>query len=219
MKPVKSIRCAIYTRVSTDQGLVLRRAQRVLVPPVGVELSYNITDGVLSSNGIASDEWIDHAKMLAPVVAGVRHYDCQTKPIQPPKPLYDALVEKAKAIEAIEFKFRAGSVELTPGQESLLIRAVAEMKGLLRLAEADRTGLDITIEVHSYTDAIGSEAYNQKLRESRAKEMSQWLGNAGVDTRRLKPVVPAPEDKTRIDRAASFHVVIAKGLPSGGGVP
>lgn len=40
-----------------------------------------------------------------------------------------------------------------------------------------------------------------------------------MDTRRLKPVVPAPEDKTRIDRAASFHVVIAKGLPSGGRRP
>ena len=204
--------------LSTDQGFVLRRAQRALVPPVGVELSYNITDGVLSSNGIATDEWIHDAKMLAPVVAGVRSYDCQTKPIQPPKPLYEVLIEKAKSIEAIEFKFRAGSVELTPGQESLLVRAVAEMKELLRLAEADRTGLDITIEVHAYTDEIGGETYNQKLRESRAREMSLWLGNAGVDTRRLKPVVPTPEEKTRIDRAASFHVVIAKGPPPIGGV-
>ena len=123
----------------------------------------------------------------------------RTKPIQPPQPLYDVLIEKAKTIEAIEFKFRAGSVELTPGQESLLVRAVAEMKELLRLAEADRTGLDITIEVHAYTDEIGGEAYNQKLRENRAREMSLWLGNAGVDTRRLKPVVPTPVSYTHLD--------------------
>jgi outer membrane protein OmpA-like peptidoglycan-associated protein len=122
------------------------------------------------------------------------------------------LYERARVSESIEFRFRAGSIELLPGQESQLQRAVAEMKELLRMAEGDKSGMNITIEVHAHTDTIGTELYNLKLRESRAKVMSHWLANSGVDMRRLRPVAPLQFEQERIDRAASFRVVITAGL-------
>ncbi len=194
--------------LAMEPRFVQRRAERALRPPSGVTLSYQPQAGVLTSNGMAQPEWIADAQRLATVIPGVQTYDCQTKPIPPARSLLDLLADKARKIEAIEFKFRAGSAELIPGQESQLASAVAEMKELLRLAEPDRSGLLITIEVIAYTDPIGTVDYNQKLRESRAKEMRLWLSNAGVDARHLKPVVIGPEQLTRVDRAASFHVVI-----------
>lgn len=194
--------------LTMEPSFVLRRAERALRPPQGVVLSYRAEDGVLISNGMALPDWISDAQRIGTVIAGVQKYECLTQPILRTRSLLSLLADKARRVEAIEFTFRAGSTELLPGQESKLASAVAEMKELLRMADPDRSGLLITIEVIAYTDPIGTVEYNQKLRESRANEMRLWLSNAGVDARHLKPVVIGPDKLARIDRAASFHVVI-----------
>lgn len=196
--------------LAMEPRVVLKRATRALRPPQGVELTFRSEDGALVSNGKALPDWISDAQRIATVVPGVQTYQCLTQPILRTRSLLDLLTDKARRVEAIEFSFRAGSAELLPGQESKLALAVAEMKELLRLADPDRSGLLITIEVIAYTDPIGTVEYNQKLRESRATEMRQWLSTAGVDARHLKPVVIGPDQKARIDRAASFHVVISE---------
>lgn len=198
--------------LAMEPELVLRRARRALVPPDGVQLSFNITDGVLLAVGTASEQWIADAKLLVRVVVGVRSFDCKVKPLPREKTLYEVLYDRARIIEAIDFRFRAGSIELLPGQESQFQKAVTELKQLLALADGDRTGMNVTVEVHAHTDTIGDELYNLKLRESRAKVMSHWLASAGIDMRRLRPVVPLQFEQERSERATSFRVIITGGI-------
>jgi hypothetical protein len=83
------------------------------------------------------------------------------------------------------------------------------MRELLQLAEPEaQSGMQIMIEIHTYTDNIGNELYNLRLRESRAKLMYHWLASAGVDERHLRAVAPLEFERERSARAASFRIVI-----------
>ena len=176
--------------LSTEPTLIQKRARRILIPQSSVVLSFQETDGVLLATGIAATSWIDDAEKMARLIPGVRRFDCQVRAEKRPKSLYQVLYEKSQELESIEFRFRAGSIELIPGQEAQLERAVSTMKELVKLVETDTSGMNVTIEVHAHTDPLGSELYNLKLRESRAKMMRHWFANAGVDMRRLKAVAP-----------------------------
>ncbi|MBF0492945.1 MAG: OmpA family protein [Deltaproteobacteria bacterium] len=72
------------------------------------------------------------------------------------------------------------------------------------------------IRVESHTDAIGSEAYNQKLSQRRANSTVAYLVSKGVDTSRLEAVGygktrPIADNKTEAGRAqnrrSEFNVV------------
>ncbi len=202
--------------LSTEPQIVERRAAQILKPPVGVTLSFQSNNGQLLAKGIAPANWIDEARLLARLIPGVRQFDCQATALPRPKSLYRVLHDRAQVLESIEFHFRAGSVELLPGQEEQLQRAVSVMKELVQLVDNDQTGMNLTIEVHAHTDPIGTELYNLKLRESRAKMMRHWLASAGVDMRRLKPVAPLQFEQEKAERAASFRVVITGGFKDNG---
>jgi outer membrane protein OmpA-like peptidoglycan-associated protein len=58
---------------SPDPRFVLPRAEQVLEPPPGVQLS--VTEGVLRLSGTASEVWIAHAAALAPSIPGVSRID------------------------------------------------------------------------------------------------------------------------------------------------
>jgi outer membrane protein OmpA-like peptidoglycan-associated protein len=192
-----------------DDSLVLKRAQQALRPPADVKL--HISDGTVTASGSADEDWIYDAKLLAPAVPGVRSFLCEVQPIPRPPDVYERLMAHAHVIESIELRFRAGSIELLPGQEAELKRAVDEMHELLKIADQDQTGMQVTIEIHAYTDDIGNELYNLKLRESRAKVMRFWLSSAGIDMRYLRPVAPLEFERERSMRAASFRIVITGG--------
>ena len=42
------------------------------------------------------------------------------------------------------------------------------------------------IEIGGHTDSRGSTAYNQRLSESRARAVVEYLSSKGIDSRRLK---------------------------------
>jgi outer membrane protein OmpA-like peptidoglycan-associated protein len=195
--------------VASDEEIVRMRAQKLLRPPPEVRLE--LSDGTLTATGSAQEEWIANAQLLAQAIPGVRVFRCEVKPLPRPPDLYEVLSARARVIEAIEVHFRAGSVELLPGQDVEIQRAIKEMRELLRLAEAERTGLQIMIEIHAYTDDIGNELYNLRLRESRAKVMWHWLAAGGVDERHLKAVAPLDFERERSARAAGFRIAITAG--------
>ncbi len=196
--------------LSMEPALIHARAAAALRAPSSVELTLQ-PDGVLLARGQADEDWIADARLLGPTIAGVSAFVCEVKPLPRPPQLYDILMERAHALEAIVFQFRAGSIELLPGQAEQQARAVAEMKEILRLAQSDPS-LDVTIEVHAHTDAIGDEIYNLRLRESRAKQMRFWLSSAGIDMRKLRAVAPLQFEIERTERAASFRVVVTENV-------
>lgn len=197
------------TFVAGDAEIVMRRATQALRPTSDVTLTYDA--GTLTATGSATEDWIYDAKLVAQVVPGVRAFNCAVTPLPRPPDLYEVLSARARKIEDIEIRFRAGSIELMPGQDAGIARAVAEMRELLRIAAEDKGGMQITIEIHAYTDDIGNELYNLKLRESRAKIMHHWLASAGVDERHLRAVAPLEFERERSARAAGFRIVITAG--------
>lgn len=93
----------------------------------------------------------------------------------------------------ILFDFNKAS--LKPESDSVLVRARDALKANATLA----------IEVQGHTDNVGGEAYNQKLSESRAQSVMQWLTANGIPATRLsaqgygfkKPVAGNDTDQGR----------------------
>jgi outer membrane protein OmpA-like peptidoglycan-associated protein len=79
-------------------------------------------------------------------------------------------------LKGVNFAFN--STELTPQSKGILDEWVAKIK-------ADKT---IRVEVAGHTDSIGSDAYNQKLSEGRAKSVVDYFVSQGVSADRLKAV-------------------------------
>jgi len=71
--------------------------------------------------------------------------------------------------------FDTGSYELLP-------RSKVELQKLIDFLEMNKT---LFIEIEGHTDNIGSEDLNQKLSESRAKEVYDYLINFGIEKDRM----------------------------------
>jgi OOP family OmpA-OmpF porin len=70
--------------------------------------------------------------------------------------------------------------------------AVLMDAGKVRLDEGAKMLMEhsaLTVEVAGHTDAVGSDAYNQKLSERRAKSVASYLESKGVDPAHLAPVI------------------------------
>jgi outer membrane protein OmpA-like peptidoglycan-associated protein len=87
----------------------------------------------------------------------------------------------AKPKEVVVLKgvnFAFNSADLTPKSKGILDQWVAKIK-------ADKT---MRVEVAGHTDSIGSDAYNQKLSERRAKAVVDYFVAQGIAANRLKAV-------------------------------
>lgn len=74
-----------------------------------------------------------------------------------------------------------------------------------RARDAVKANPGLALEVQGHTDAVGNDAYNQKLSEARAQSVMAWLGANGVPGSQLsakgygksKPVAPNDTDEGR----------------------
>jgi OOP family OmpA-OmpF porin len=82
-------------------------------------------------------------------------------------------VEKRIVLRGVLFDFDQASIR--PEAEVILDEAV-------RVLEENR---DLEVEVAGHTDSIGSDAYNQRLSERRAKAVHDYLVNGGASSSRL----------------------------------
>jgi hypothetical protein len=69
----------------------------------------------------------------------------------------------------------------------------------------------IKVEIQGYTDNVGSDAYNQKLSEQRAKTVYDYLAKAGVASNRLSTVgfgekQPIGDNSTAMGRAQNRRI-------------
>ena len=85
-----------------------------------------------------------------------------------------------------------------------------------RLYEILKDNPKISIEIGGHTDDQGSEQYNQKLSESRAQSVINYLIEKGINKSRLTavgygkaaPVVPNDSDENRAyNRRVEFKVL------------
>lgn len=77
----------------------------------------------------------------------------------------------------------------------------------------------MVIEIDGHTDNVGTEKYNQKLSENRAKSVKQYLLSKGVSEERIeakgfgfsKPIVPNDSDENRAkNRRVEFTILKAE---------
>ncbi|HSH39007.1 MAG TPA: OmpA family protein, partial [Chthoniobacterales bacterium] len=82
---------------------------------------------------------------------------------------------------------------------------------------AENMGVNISLEVRAYGDAIATEGENAELSRRRAEAVRKFLGASGVDEQKIAPIAmgmpppPAPGEKSgagKFDRRVFFRVVI-----------
>jgi OOP family OmpA-OmpF porin len=124
-------------------------------------------------------------------------------PAPPPPPVVPAPAPKAPekkiVLRGINFDFDKANIkpEFTP----VLDEGVDILKA----------NPDVKIAVGGHTDAVGEEAYNQKLSERRAQSVLDYFAGKGIDKNRMKAVgygetKPIADNKTKEGRALNRRV-------------
>jgi OOP family OmpA-OmpF porin len=150
------------------------------------------------------------AVAAAPVVAA------REEPIREPEPApvrarQEPVVESAPAAtvnthvyEAVHFNYK--DTDLTSPSKSTLDQAASEIKDLAKKSA-------VKVEVDGHTDNVGSDSYNQRLSERRAKIVTQYLTKKGVDgktitTKAYGESQPAKSNDTEEGRAYNRRVEV-----------
>ena len=94
----------------------------------------------------------------------------------------DAKVERVGEGIVVEF-----SSNVLFGFDSKTLSSEAK-SNLDKLVKVLNVYPDTDIEVQGHTDSSGSQSYNQKLSKSRAQEVSKYLANNGIASRRINSV-------------------------------
>ena len=121
----------------------------------------------------------------APAPAAPKHEEAAPPPAAPPA-REEATPPPAVAIDlrGVEFKFdhpRVGE-KLVP---SLKAPTADSVQILDEAVDTLKRYPNVHVSVDGYTDSVGSDAYNQKLSERRAKGVYDYLTEHGVDASRL----------------------------------
>jgi len=144
---------------------------------------------------------VDKDKLYADYLA-TRPQPAPPITVAPPKPMTE--LEKAKPGDVVILKgvnFEFDSARLRPDALPILDAAVATLK--------QRTEIDVLVVGH--TDSVGTEAYNQRLSERRAKSVMDYLVSKGVAAERLSSkgfgeTKPIASNKTEEGRAQNRRV-------------
>ena len=135
----------------------------------------------------------------------VYHNGCPIKQY-PETPKAEAPQPKEEVIvlsDLGEVLFAFDSAKLTPAAQMSLEKVVGKLKA------ADVT----TIKVAGHTDSVGSDAYNQKLSQRRARSVVNYLVDQGVPAAKLSAEgfgesKPVADNGTDAGRAQNRRVVI-----------
>lgn len=103
----------------------------------------------------------------------------------------------------VTFDFNKATIK--PESEVVLTRAASVLR--------EKSGF--AVEVQGHTDNVGGDDYNQKLSESRAASVKQWLGSHGVDAGRLSSkgygkTQPVADNGSDFGRAKNRRVELTK---------
>lgn len=132
------------------------------------------------------------------------HLICDpVKEVPPPPPPPPPPPAPKKIVELHGPNFDFNKATLKPSGKKLVDTAVKAMK--------DNASMRVSVEGH--TDAIGSEAYNQKLSEHRANSVRDYMVSQGVASSRITTVghgksKPIANNATEDGRAQNRRVEI-----------
>ena len=156
---------------SSDPGIVKVRAREVLQAPETVKFGFE--SGVLTATGQAPASWIERARTLAPLVAGVRSYS-DPDLLDSTEAVLQAEIER---LRLLHIPFAVGSATLEPDARTVAEAAAVSLGRLDALA--GDAGRRFRVRVIGQADASGTEATNARISKLRADAVSEAVRAAG----------------------------------------
>lgn len=160
--------------------------------PISVAASdFNLIEGVNKLKEAANVEIIPSATVTFDFLfdrAGAQPERGPTAIAAPSRPASAALetdgdFDLEACLGRFEILSRSGNIYFQPGSATLEDQSTAILETIVDIVRRCPT---LSIEVAGHTDAIGSEATNQKLSEDRAESVSRYLINQGISSRRFR---------------------------------
>ncbi len=111
--------------------------------------------------------------------------------------------KKTLVLEGVNFEY--DRADLTPGSSEILDKVAASL----------RDWPEVRVEIGGHTDSRGSESYNERLSESRARAVQDYLTSKGVDASRMSAKgygesKPVSENDTDEGRARNRRVELTR---------
>jgi outer membrane protein OmpA-like peptidoglycan-associated protein len=194
--------------VTYDAASVLQHFNEKFDPPNTVSTA--LVENTLVLSGEAPQQWLARVRTDASVVPGIKSVDT-SKVIN----LDERTFQRSKSV--IENAF----VYFLTNKDDIASEGFAALSRLpdeIRRCEtaARRIGVNITLEILGYADAVGDEAKNVDLSQRRAHKVADFLSLCGFESTDLKPIgmgeaakPPAMEKATPdlAQRRVSFKVI------------
>jgi len=173
--------------VTYDADSVLQRFNEKFDPPNTVSAA--VVRNVLILWGEASQQWLARVRLDALKVPGIKSVD-DGKVVN----LDERTFQRSKSV--IENAF----VYFLSDKDDIATEGFAALSRLpdeIRRCEtaAKRVGLNVTLEILGYADAVGDEAKNVDLSQRRAHKVADFLSLCGFESTVLKPIGLGPAVK------------------------
>lgn len=173
--------------VTYDADSVLQRFNEKFDPPNTVSAA--VVRNVLILWGEASQQWLARVRLDALKVPGIKSVD-DGKVVN----LDERTFQRSKSV--IENAF----VYFLSDKDDIATEGFAALSRLpdeIRRCEtaAKRVGLNVTLEILGYADAVGDKAKNVDLSQRRAHKVADFLSLCGFESTVLKPIGLGPAVK------------------------
>jgi outer membrane protein OmpA-like peptidoglycan-associated protein len=176
-----------------------------------------VANGVLTLAGEASHRWLTRARAAATTLPGITSLDDHAV-IDLDQRAFD---QSKSIIESAFIYFLTDKDDIATEGFAALSRLPDEIRRCEKAAK--QIGMDVTLEINGYADAVGTEARNADLRKRRANKVRDFLVSCGFESARLKPVgieqpfKPAPGDKAlpeQSQRRVALKVITQPSTPA-----
>jgi outer membrane protein OmpA-like peptidoglycan-associated protein len=175
-----------------------------------------VADGVLTLTGEASHRWLLRARATATTLPGITSLNDRVIDLD-----QRAFEQSKSIIESAFIYFLTDKDDIATEGFAALSRLPDEIRRCEKAAK--QIGIDVTLEIHGYADAVGTESRNANLRQRRANKVRDFLVSCGFEPARLKPIgmeqpfKPGPGDKAtpeQAQRRVALKVVTQPSTPA-----
>ena len=175
-----------------------------------------VANGVLTLTGEASHRWLVRARAAATTLPGITSLEDHVVDLD-----QRAFDQSKSIIESAFVYFLTDKDDIATEGFAALSRLPDEIRRCEKAAK--QLGVDVTLEVQGYADAVGTEARNADLRQRRANKVRDFLVSCGFEPARLKPIGvehpfrPGPGDKAtpeQAQRRVAFKVLTQPAAPA-----
>jgi OOP family OmpA-OmpF porin len=176
-----------------------------------------VANGVLTLSGEASHRWLVRARAAAATLPGITSLDDRAV-VDLDQRAFD---QSKSIIESAFVYFLTDKDDIATEGFAALSRLPDEIRRCEKAAK--QIGMDVTLEINGYADAVGTESRNADLRLRRANKVRDFLVSCGFEAARLKPIgmeqpfKPGPGDKAtpeQAQRRVAFKVTTQPSTPA-----